>query len=45
MWDFLPGLNKPPLKVDMDEYWHPVAYLDVIIYPCPNSDAGLTNIF
>ena len=37
------GLTKPRLKLGMNEYLHPVCYIDVIIYPCPVLGAGLAR--
>ena len=35
------GLTKPTLQIDMDPQLHPIVYLGVITYPCPNPDANL----
>ena len=48
MWDvinhprptFNGGLAKPLLKLDMNDHFHPLFFVDVITYPCPNPDAG-----
>ena len=52
MWDvinhpcpnFNGGLDKPLLKLGMDEQLHPTVLYDVITYPFPNLEGGLANL-
>ena len=38
------GFVKPPLKFGMDAKLHGTFYMDVMSYPCPIYDAGLSNL-
>ena len=40
-YSFMPNFTKPQLNRRQDEYYIPLFYVDIITYPCPNTDSGL----